>query len=156
MNGAFTRLEAYSTEMRYGFDTRSLGRFDFGLSAYFPTEYTSSVNNVTVTDSGSIIGVQRSYSLGSNWRLNDLGLNLAVFHTPKTQFSNTQTVETRETLFLDKYWLVNGGASYRFGENGIARLAVTNLLDKDPPYPSIGDGYDVLGRRYNLSYEWTF
>jgi len=159
VNGAFTRLEAYSTEMRYGFDTGSLGRFDFGLSAYFPTEYTSSVNNVTVTDFASTIGtsiVQRSYSLSSNWKLNNLGLNLAVYHTPKTQFTNTQTVETRETLFLDKYWLVNTGASYRFGENGIARLAVTNLLDKDPPYPSTGDGYDVLGRRYNLSYEWTF
>ena len=157
VNGAFTRLEAYSTEMRYGFGTDAWGRFDFALSAYFPTEYKSSVNNITVTDSASTIGVQRSYSLSSNWKLNNLGLNLAAYHTPQTQYSNTQTVETRETLSLDDYWLFNGAVSYRFNKNAIARLAVTNLLDEQPPFPSVGDGtYDVLGRRYNLSFEWKY
>lgn len=158
VNGEFTRLEAYSTEMRYGFDTDSLGRFDFGLSAYFPTEYTSSITGVTVSDFGSTVGVQRSYTLSSNWKYDKLGVNLALYHTPKTQFSNEQTADTRETLFLDKYWLLNGGVSYRFNDNAIARLAVTNLLDEDPPFPSTGVGttYDFLGRRYNVSFEWKY
>ncbi len=156
VNGAFTRLEAYSAEMRYGFDTNAMGRFNFGLSAYFPTEYTSSVNNVTTTDFGSTLGVQRSYQFDTSWQYNKVGANLAVYHTPKTQFSNTQTVETRETLFVDKYWLVNGGLSYRFNDKAIARLAVTNLLDEEPPFPLTADGYDNLGRRYNLSYQLSF
>ena len=157
VNGQFTRLEAYSAEMRYGFDANAWGRFDFGLSAYFPTEYTSSVTGVTVSDFASTVGVQRSYSLFSNWKYNNLGFNLALYHTPKTKFSNEQTIETRETLSLAEYWLVNGGASYRFNEHAIVRLAVTNLLDRDPPFPSTGgDGYDNLGRRYNVALEYKF
>lgn len=156
VNGAFTRLEAYSTEMRYSFDTAGLGRFDFGLSAYFPTEYTTSVTGITTTDFGSTPGVQRSYQLNSGWRYSNLGLTLSAYHVPRTKFSNTQTVETRETLSLDEYWQFNAGATYRFNDNTIMRFAVTNLLDEDPPFPSTGVGtaYDFLGRRYNLSFEW--
>ena len=158
VNGAFTRLEAYSTEMRYGFNTNNIGRFDFGLSAYFPTSYTSSVTGVTVTDNTSIVGVQRSYQLDSRWTHQDLSVGLSAYYTPKTQFSNTQTVETRETLALDEYWLVNGNVSYNFNDKTRLRFAVTNLFDRDPPFPSTGVGttYDILGRRYNVSLEWQY
>ena len=53
--------------------------------------------------------------------------------------------------------LLNAGANYTFSENLKLRLAVTNLLDVDPPFPTVGIGnYDILGRRYNLSFQWNF
>jgi len=63
---------------------------------------------------------------------------------------------------LPHYYLLNAGASYRFGrDNGVVRLAVSSLADKDPPLGSTpgeaGIGtYDILGRRYSLSFTWTF
>ena len=53
--------------------------------------------------------------------------------------------------------LLNAGANYTFSENLKLRLAATNLLDVDPPFPTAGIGnYDILGRRYNLSFQWNF
>ncbi|WP_394004626.1 TonB-dependent receptor domain-containing protein [Luteimonas sp. WGS1318] len=158
VNGEFTRLEAYSAEMRYGFDTDRLGRFDFGASAYFPTNYETSVTGIVVTDFTSTSNIQRSYQLDTRWGYNNFSVGLSAYHTPKTQYTNTQTVETRETLFLDKYWLVNGSASYRLNDKTQLRFAVTNLFDRDPPFPSTGagTGYDILGRRYHLSMEWQY
>lgn len=158
VNGEFTRLEAYSAEMRYGFSTDRFGRFDFGAAAYYPKDYQSSVTGVVVNDFTSTSGVQRSYQLDTRWGINDFSVGLAAYHHPKTQYSNTQTVETRETLFLDSYWLVNGSASYRINDKTQLRFAVSNLFDRDPPFPTTGLGsvYDVLGRRYHLSFEWQY
>ena len=158
VNGAFTRLEAYSTEMRYGFDSSRFGRFDFGLSAYFPTKYETSTTGIAVTDFKSTPGVQRSYQLDNRWSNGNLTVSLSASHTPKTQYSTTQTIETRETLYLDKYWLFNANTSYKLSDKAVVRFAVTNLLDEDPPFPSTGVGtaYDFLGRRYNLAFEWKY
>ncbi|MCW4454359.1 TonB-dependent receptor [Flavobacterium sp. MXW15] len=69
------------------------------------------------------------------------------------------TAETRDILRVGSYWLLNGGLSYTFDSSAVIRLAVTNLLDKDPPFPGFGAGignYDILGRRYNLAFEWKY
>ncbi len=158
VNGAFTRLQAYSAEARYHFDTNRFGAFDFGLLAYFPTKYETSVTGVVVTDFQSTPGVSRQFQLDSRWRYGDFGVQLSTFYTPKVQYSNTQTIETRETLFLDDYWQFNGSLSYDINDSSVVRLAVTNLLNEEPPFPSSGVGtpYDFLGRRYFLAYEWRY
>src|SRR5690606_5844511 len=88
-----------------------------------------------------------------------LGANLSINYQSGAAFNVLDTPETRDILRVDDYWLLNGGVSYDFSDKATVRLAVTNLLDEDPPFPAFGGGigaYDILGRRYNLAFEGRY
>ncbi len=160
INGKFFNMEAYSAEARYRFDTDRFGQFAFGFAGYFPKELI--INNTGVSPNpavGEIGTSERQYQFSNNWQGKKLGLNLSANYQSSAVFNVFDTAETRDILKVDSYWLLNGGASFKFSDSMIMRLAVTNLLDEDPPFPAFGVGignYDILGRRYNLSLNWKF
>lgn len=160
VNGKFLDMEAYSAEVRYQINTDQFGRFAFGFAGYFPEELV--VDNTGVSpnpDVGEIGTSERQYQFSSNWQGKRLGLNLSANYQSSAAFNVLDTPETRDILRVDSYWLLNGGASYQINDQILMRLAVTNLLDEDPPFPGFGAGignYDILGRRYNLAFQWKF
>ncbi len=160
VNGKFFDMEAYSAEVRYQFDTDRYGRFAFGFSGYFPEELVIDNTGVSPNPSVGEIGTsKRQYQFSSNWQGKRLGLNLSANYQSSAVFDVLNTAETRDILGVDSYWLLNGGASYQVNDQMLLRLAVTNLLDEDPPFPGFGAGignYDILGRRYNLAFQWKF
>ena len=158
VNGKYLNMEAYSAELAYRFRTERLGNFAFGVTGYFPVDLTVDNTGVSPDQSVGEIGTsKRQYQFSGAWEKGRVGVNLSANYLSRAQFDVLNTPETRDILSVDSYWLVNGGASYRFGDRSTVRLAVTNLFDKDPPFPAIGIGtYDLLGRRYNLAFEWKY
>ena len=157
-NGNFLNFEGYSAEVRYQFSTDRLGKFNLGWTGYFPTELVGS-NNGIVSDAsiGEIGNSKRQYQFSAAWLRGRLGATLAANYLSGAVFDLLNNVETRDILKVDSYWLLNAGASYKFNDQATMRFAVSNLLDEEPPFPTIGIGtYDILGRRYNLAFEWKY
>lgn len=160
VNGKFFNMEAYSAEVQYRFSTDRFGDFRFGFAGYFPKELTIDNTGVSPNPAVGEIGTsKRQYQFLANWHGEKLGFNLSANYQSSAAFNVLDTSETRDILRVDSYWLLNGGASYKFNNNIGLRLAVSNLLDEDPPFPAFGAGignYDILGRRYSLSFDWKF
>ncbi|MFD0739670.1 TonB-dependent receptor domain-containing protein [Lysobacter koreensis] len=160
VNGKFFDMEAYSAEVRYAFDTDRFGRFAVGFSGYFPKELTIDATGVSPNPAVGEIGTsERQYQFSGAWEGRKLGLNLSANYQSSAAFNVQDTPETRDIPRVDSYWLLNGGASYKFSDQMMVRLAISNLLDEEPPFPGFGAGigvYDILGRRYNLAFEWKY
>ncbi|MGH8082412.1 MAG: TonB-dependent receptor domain-containing protein [Lysobacter sp.] len=162
VNGKYLNMEAYSTEIAYRFDTDRWGRFAFGLTGYFPKELTVDNTGVSPDPSAGEIGTsKRQYQLSGAWEKGKWGLNLTGNYLSSAEFNVLNTAETRDVLKVGDYWLFNGGVRYRINDHALVRLAVSNLFDKEPPFPAQTSAnafstYDVLGRRYNLAFEWKF
>jgi outer membrane receptor protein involved in Fe transport len=162
VNGKSLTMEAYSTEIAYRFDTDRFGRFVFGLTGYFPKELTVDVTGVAPNPAAGEIGTsKRQYQISGAWEMGKWGLNLTGNYLSSAEFNVLNTPETRDILKVGDYWLFNGGVRYRLNDHAMLRLAVTNLFDKAPPFPAQTSAdsfstYDVLGRRYNLAFEWKF
>lgn len=160
VNGKYFDMEAYSAEIRYVFDTDAWGKFAFGASGYFPKNLV--VDNTGVSPDpfvGEIGTSERQYQFNLGWDFRNFGANLSANYQSSAVFNVLDTPETRDVPKVDSYWLLNAGGNYRFSDKITLRLAVSNLLDEDPPFPAYGAGignYDILGRRYNLSFEWKY
>jgi outer membrane receptor protein involved in Fe transport len=160
VNGRYFDMEAYSTEVRYQLDAGRLGQFAVAALGYFPKELT--VDNTGTSPNpevGEIGGApKRQYQVVGTWQRGNIGANLAAKYLSSAAFNVLDTPETRDFLGVGSYTLVHGGASYRFNDRMRLRLSITNLLDKDPPFPAFGAAavgmYDFLGRRYHLAFEW--
>lgn len=158
VNGKYLNMEAYSAEARYSWKSDALGRITVSWVGYFPRELTSNTTGTSPDPAMGEIGTsERQYQFNGGWEGERLGLNLSANYMSSAVFNLFNTPESQDILSVDSYWLLNGGASYHFNDKLDLRLAVTNLLDKDPPFPTAGIGvYDILGRRYNLSFEYRF
>ncbi|SDZ31600.1 Outer membrane cobalamin receptor protein [Lysobacter sp. yr284] len=162
VNGKFYNMEAYSTEIAYRFETERFGRFALGMTGYFPRELTLDTTGVSPDPAvGEIGNSKRQYQFSGAWEKGAWGLNMAANYLSSAEFNVLNTPETRDILKIDSYWLFNAGARYRFNDHATVRLAVSNLFDKDPPAfaqtsANLFSTYDILGRRYNLSFEWKF
>lgn len=160
VNGKYLNMEAYSAELAYRFKTERLGNFAFGVTGYFPVDLTVDNTGVSPDQAVGEIGTsKRQYQFSGAWEKGKFGVNLSANYLSRAQFDVLNTPETRDILSVDSYWLVNGGMRYRFNDRALVRVAVSNLFDKDPPFPfvaaSIGT-YDLLGRRYNVAFEWKY
>ncbi|WP_231120347.1 TonB-dependent receptor domain-containing protein [Cognatilysobacter tabacisoli] len=158
VNGEFLNYEGYSAEVRYQLRTDGYGDFNFAWIGNFPKSLEGS-NNGVVSDEGvgEIGNSERQYQFNTAWQRENLGLTFSANYLSGAVFDLLNTVESRDILSVDSYWSFNAGASYRFGEKAMLRFAVTNLTDEEPPFPAIGVGtYDLLGRRYAVSFEYKY
>lgn len=162
VNGKYLNMEAYSAEVSYRFDTDRFGRFAFGVTGYFPKELTVDNTGVSPNPAVGEIGTsKRQYQFSGAWEKGKFGANLSANYLSSAEFDVLNTPETRDILKVGDYWLFNGGVRYRFNDRTTVRLAVSNLFDKDPPFPAqtsanLFSTYDILGRRYNLAFEWKY
>lgn len=158
VNGRYLNMKSISTEARYTWDTEGMGRFMLSWVGYFPRELTTDVTGISPDPSAGEIGTsKRQHQFNVGWDGERLGLNLSANYLSDAVFNLLNNPESQDILRVGDYMLLNAGANYRFNDNLKLRLAVTNLNDTNPPFPTAGIGnYDILGRRYNLSFEWKF
>lgn len=162
-NGEFFNFTGISGDIQYGLELGDYGTLNVGLTAFHLKRLENSNNGiVTNIQAGEIGNAKNQYLLNITHQRDRLGLNLQVKYISSAEFDVDSTIENRDVLAIDGYWLHNAGVSYRIGDNGILRLAVTNLFDEEPPFPVVttvavfGGSYDLLGRRYSLTAEWKF
>jgi outer membrane receptor protein involved in Fe transport len=159
VNGKFYDMEAYSAEVRYDFELDGAGQFSVGALAYIPEVLT--LDNTGTSPNPAVDEVdgapESQYSLQLAWQRGNFGAHVFANYVSDAAFNVLDTAETRDFGRVESYTSVNAGANYRINDRMQLRLAVTNLLDEDPPFPAYGTGigvYDILGRRYLLSFDW--
>lgn len=158
VNGRYLNMTSISTEARYSFETEDMGRFMMSWVGYFPRVLTTDVTGISPDPSAGEIGTsKKQHQFNVGWEGERLGLNMSANYLSDAVFNLLNNPESQDILKVGDYMLLNAGANYRFSDNLKLRLAITNLNDTNPPFPTAGIGnYDILGRRYNLSFEWKF
>lgn len=158
VNGASRRSESYTLDMRYAFDTDRFGNFVLGLNGYFPQEYTQQLVGAPEVQYNGLIGFpKQSYLATAEWNGGNWGTNLSAVYKSSVKFDLDAGPEDMDYNEVDDHWTLNAGVKYRFNDHANLQLAVSNLLDDEPPFPLAGQGtYDTLGRRYQVSFEWKY
>lgn len=156
VNGRYYNMEAYSAQATYLLDTDNLGRFVFSYTGYFPQELTINTTGINPDPARGEIGTSsEQHQLNVGWSQGALELNAQVNYLSEAVFDLLANEEARDIPGVGDYYLVNAGGSYQLSEGLRLRLTVTNLFDEKPPFPTTGIGvYDILGRRYNVSFDW--
>lgn len=163
VNGEFINFSAWTGELAYRWDAGNAGVFNFAANAIVRTRHEVKNTPVSVVDNlvGELSFPKQQYRVTAAWAKGDFGLHAGMRYTSSVMFDDTETVESRAPLTVPSYRLYNAGVSYRLGDYGLLRFNVDNLTDQEPEgvamsgVNGVGD-YDVLGRRYMLSYELKF
>lgn len=147
-------------ELGYRFQTDDGWTYDFGATAFNLRELSRLALGIRDFDNDEIGNSPRQYQFSFGINKDDWTVNLQSNYQSSALFNQTFTPETRDILRVDSYTTWNLGVNYDIAENGVVRFSVTNLFDKEPPFgagSATGIGvYDILGRRYALSTEWSF
>jgi outer membrane receptor protein involved in Fe transport len=165
-NGDFIKFGAWTGEVVYTLNTEGLGKFGFSANGQVMRHFESNSTGVPTTTTRDVgeIGLSKyQYQFGASWDRGHWGVNAGARYLSRAKFDNDNTADTQDILELPSYWLFNAGADYKIGpdNNGIVRLSINNLTDEAPPLGStpgeLGIGtYDILGRRYSMSFTWRF
>lgn len=154
-NVATTDFRGVTAQARYAYQFDNGWLFDFGLTAFNLRELSTEVLGTRDFADDEIGNSTHQYQFSIGALKGPLNVNLQTNYVSSALFDRTFTVETRDILRVDSYQTWDLGVNYNITDNGVVRFAVTNLLDKDPPFGVLGIGvYDILGRRYALSTEW--
>ncbi len=157
VNGSYINFTGASLEMLYRRDMFG-GKMDFAVSGFRPMSLNSSVTNVTNTNGIGLQGqsdLQYQFSVG--YHRNAWGTSLQGNYLSGPKLANPQTTDLGDILLYGDYWNFNVSGFYNFNEKLTFRTAISNVFDREPPFPLTGIGvYDILGRRINFSVEYTF
>jgi outer membrane receptor protein involved in Fe transport len=164
VNGGFLNFRGASAELNYRLDLGDVGLHDWGQLGFAWTyfqlrQFKSSVNQIVVDDArGTFAQPKRQYQFQVQWAKGPWDVSLQGGYLPGYQFSNPPlTIENQDITQTGSYWNFDAGLGYLINDNATLRFAVTNLFDREPPFPIAGIGqYDVLGRRYAMSFRYSF
>ena len=165
VNGGFLNFTGVAADVQYQTNLADWGieyggQASLAITASRLRRLENSANKITTTNSyGQIGNSVNQVQMLAEYRKNDVAFNLQSTYIGPAVFANTNSSEATDQLTVESYWLWNGGASYDFSKKLTARLAVTNLFDKQPPFPLAGAAigvYDILGRRYSVSVNYKF
>lgn len=158
VNGQRIDLKALTAEVGYGWEWARIGRFDLNATLFYLDTLTFNINGIVPDPQAGELGdskwqgqVQLGYTSGK-W-----GVDVIANYQNGAMINVLDTPLTRDRIFFDDHVLVNSNITYNIAEKTILRLAVTNLFNKQPPWPLGGVGtYDTLLRRYALSVQHNF
>jgi len=165
VNGGFQDFTGWQSEIVYTKDLSDWGlgiggQGSVGVNLFKLDRLENSTNNiVTNVDVGELGNSKYRGQVSFAYDQERWGANWQANYTSSAVFNVTNTPETFDVLGPGAYWLHNAGVNLRLTDRGSLRFAVTNVFDKDPPIPTLGNSagiYDLLGRRYSLSLNWEF
>lgn len=165
VNGGFQDFTGWQSEILYTKDLSDWGlnaggRGTVALNLFKLDRLENSINNiVTNVDAGELGNSEYRGQVSFAYDQDRWGVNWQANYTGSAVFNVTNTPETFDILGPGAYWLHNAGVRFDVAENGTLRLAVTNVFNEDPPVPTLGNSagvYDILGRRYTVSFDWKF
>lgn len=164
VNGAFLEFRGLTAEVDYNFPLDGLGIsdtvIDLGANLFYLERLVQSNNAVTITESQKTLGNPEfagQFNLGIT--RGKLGVDIQANYQSPQEFNRTNTVETLDILRAGNYWTFNLSSSFKVKEDSILRFSVSNIGDRLPPFPIVGNGlgvYDWLGRRFTVSFEHKF
>lgn len=144
-------------QLNYVYQTDDGWTYDFGATAFNNRELSTLALGVRNFDNDEIGNSTRQYQFSFGVNKDDWTVNLQSNFQSAALFDNNFTVESRDILRVDSYTTWDLGVNYDVAENGVIRFSITNMFDKEPPFGTVGIGvYDILGRRYALSTDWSF
>ncbi len=160
-NGAFQSMAGLTAEASYRRSFEKLGAFDLGLGWFRLREELRSATGVTTTNSAEQIGSPTdSVQLNLGWRRGPFGARWQTNYVSPQLYNRNFNEDSRDILRLGSSVTHNLSLQYAVVDAAIVRLAITNVLDEDPPFPvgndSFNGNYDFLGRRYSASFTWDF
>lgn len=164
VNGAFIEMKGLTAEASYNVPLDSVGlpegRVDVSGNLFYLYRLASSNNGVTITESAGQIG-NPEFAGQANvaFTYQNFGIDVQANYQSSAKLNNLNTVESLDILKVPDYWLFNLSTSVRVQEGSLMRLTVSNLFDRDAPFPLTTNGlgiYDFLGRRFTVSFQHRF
>ncbi|MCA3241873.1 MAG: TonB-dependent receptor [Rubrivivax sp.] len=165
VNGGILEFRGHAAEVQYSFDLDDVsdklgGEFTVGVSVSNLGTLKTSTNRVVTTDQAGELGSSKDVSQVSfGYRHKGATLTLRGNYIGGATFSNTESAETRDIRFIPRYTLWSGSVGYDFNKKLRMNLAVTNLLNREPPFPLTAGAasgiYDTLGRRFSLTVRYA-
>lgn len=166
VNGAFIRLKALTVLAEYNFPLDGIGipgtTIDMSGNLYYLESFTQSNNGVTVTRLDGTLGNSKYQIQGNvNLTTGPFGFGVQGNYQSGARISTTtlQTAETNDIVSVGESWLFNLNASVRIDKATVFNFVASNLFDAQPPFP-LGAGafgvYDLIGRRFTVSFKHTF
>jgi iron complex outermembrane receptor protein len=184
INAGYLNFEGYTWGAYYNFDladipeTRGLlngnpGKLDFGVDFFHVMRQESSVTGLgfDLADTKNTIGnPSNSWRASINYSRDPISVTWTTNMLGRSQFSRTQTVETRFPLDVPAYYRNDVAINYDLtaytghplGLDRIrARLVVRNVFNAPPPFASAtsaagGVVYDMIGRYYEVGINARF
>jgi outer membrane receptor protein involved in Fe transport len=164
VNGAFIEMKGLTADAEYSIPLDGLGITNSVLNLngnmYYQHEFKQSNNGVTIVDLDKTLGYPKFQVQGNvAIAVGDFAANFQANYQSAQQFDRTFNAETRDILGVGKYWLFNLSLAANIAEKSQMRFTVSNLLDRDPPFPLTTNGlgiYDYLGRRFAVSFDHRF
>ena len=164
VNGAFIEFRGLTAEVDYNFPLDGIGMsdttIDLGGSLVYTERLTSSNNAVTITESQKTLGnPEFAGQINLGVTTGPFGVDLQANYQSAQEFSRTNTVETLDILRARDYWTFNLSSSVKVQQDSILRFSMSNVFDRLPPFPIVGNGlgvYDWIGRRFTISFEHKF
>lgn len=158
VNGAQIDFKGLTAEAGYTFEIGGLGNFDLNGSLFYLDTLDFNINGIVADPQAGEVGDPRwSGQLNIGYTTGNFGWDIQANYTGKVAINVLDNVETRDRIIFDDHWLFNTTFSYKLKENTFMRLTVSNVFDKQPPYPLGGVGtYDTLLRRFVLGVQYRF
>ena len=160
VNGAFFEFKGLTAEVDYNFPIGDM-TVDLGGSLFYLESLRQSNNGVTVTEQQKRLGnPEFAGQLNIGLTSGQIGADFqANYQGPQVIDLRTDTVETRDVLQVGSYWTFNVSTSVKVQDDSILRFTMSNVFDRLPPYPIVGNGlgvYDWIGQRFAVSFEHKF
>lgn len=158
VNGAQIDFKGLTAEAGYNFDIGRYGNIDLNGSLFYLDTLDFNINGIVPDPQAGEVGDPRwSGQFNFGYTVGNFGWDLQANYTGKVAINVLDNVETRDRIIFDDHWLFNTTFSYKLKANTFARFTVTNLFDKQPPFPLNGVGsYDTLLRRFVVSLQYRF
>jgi outer membrane receptor protein involved in Fe transport len=160
-NGEYQSMSGVTLEGRYARSFGEAGNMELAVSYYRLREELRSATGIVTVNSEEVIGSPTdSAQLNLIWEKGPVGIRWQTNYVGRQLYSRTLNAESRDILELNGDWVHNLSVNWKPIDSAVVRLAVTNVLDGDPPFPLAVDtfngNYDFLGRRYSLSVTYDF
>ncbi|HSV01767.1 MAG TPA: TonB-dependent receptor [Phenylobacterium sp.] len=167
VNAGFTNFAGDTYELSYSHDIddlpgvhtgRDLGNLGVDWNVFHTRRLKTSVSGTgfDLSDTEGTIGSARwKYLLNVRYTYENLRVTWTTHFIQHSLFDRTFTIENRNILSVGDYYTHDLTAQYKFPHDITLRAGVDNILDKQPPFPTVGIGtYDQVGRYFFVGATW--
>ena len=147
----------------------SLGSLEFRLSHLDTMRLTSKIGSASENNNAGELGTNKSKGQANmTYRKGPFSWYWQGIFVGNAAFSNTNVATTQNYWGVSNWWLINSTIGYQMADNTRVRLIVSNVFDKEPPFPALaGSGGNfanatsqyfsgIIGRSYMLSADIRF
>lgn len=166
VNAGYTKFSGLTATAQYEFDLGAYGQFELSGTYYYINELETSITGLGFdvnVDAHEIGNSEHQFSVTGEYGYENVSLLVQGNYLSSAVYNRDFTVESRDVLEVDSYWRFDATLSYEIVEDIVARLAVNNVFDVEPPPNTVGNGglqglgvYDIIGRYWAVGLNAKF